>query len=173
MFNRKTFDIDLNRLKDGLTTLKYQLDDDFFKAISDTEVQHGDVCVDLSINRIEDFFELNFHTEGKIYIPCDLCLEDMEQSISTDNRLVVKFGEVNSEDDDMVTVAENEGMLDVSWYIYEFIVLVIPIKHVHAPGKCNPAMIRMIEEHTVARSDKEEGDDIIDSRWEALRKLKE
>ncbi len=58
---------------------------------------------------------------------------------------VVKFGEDYSEDDDLVTVAENEGILDVSWFIYEFIDLNIPIKHVHAPGKCNPAMIEMLK----------------------------
>lgn len=69
-----------------------------------------------------------------IHIPCDICLDDMDQSIETDNRLVVKFGEDYSEDDDLVTVAENEGILDVSWFIYEFIALNIPIKHVHAPG---------------------------------------
>nr|MBP7471751.1 DUF177 domain-containing protein [Prevotella sp.] len=173
MFDQNLFKIDLNKLKEGLTTITLQLDDDFFKALETTDVQRGDVKVDLTISRIEDVFELAFHIEGTIYIPCDLCLEDMDQFILTDNKLVAKFGAEDSEDDDMVTVAENEGILDVSWYIYEFIVLAIPIKHVHAPGKCNPAMIRMLEEHSVARSDKEEGEQTIDSRWDALRKLKE
>ena len=95
----------------------------------------------------------------------------MDQSIETDNRLVVKFGEDYSEDDDLVTVAENEGILDVSWFIYEFIALNIPIKHVHAPGKCNPAMIRVLEEHSAVRSG--EGDEkATDPRWAALEQLK-
>ena len=100
-----------------------------------------------------------------------ICLDDMDQSIETDNRLVVKFGEDYSEDDDLVTVAENEGILDVSWFIYEFIALNIPIKHVHAPGKCNPAMIEKLNEHSAARSGEEE-EDTVDPRWEALLKLK-
>ena len=53
---------------------------------------------------------------------------------------------------DLVTVPENEGILDVSWFVYEFIVLALPIRHVHAPGKCNPAMIRALNEHSAARS---------------------
>ncbi len=69
---------------------------------------------------------------------------------------MVKFGEDYSEEDDLVTVAENEGILDISWFIYEFIHLNIPIKHVHAPGKCNPAMIEMLNEHSAARSGEEE-----------------
>ena len=95
----------------------------------------------------------------------------MDQSIETDNRLVVKFWEDYSEDDDLVTVAENEGILDVSWFIYEFIALNIPIKHVHAPGKCNPAMIEMLKEHSAARSGEEE-EEAVDPRWAALLKLK-
>ena len=60
------------------------------------------------------FYELNFHTEGVVTVQCDLCLDDMEQSIDTENKLVVKFGEDYSEEDDLVTVAEDEGILDVS-----------------------------------------------------------
>ena len=65
----------------------------------------------------------------------------MDQTIETNDRLVVKFGEKYSEDDDLVTVAENEGILDVAWFIYEFIDLNIPIKHVHAPGKMQPTAL--------------------------------
>lgn len=105
-------------------------------------------------------------------VPCDLCLEPMEQSVETTQRLEAKFGTENSEEDDLVTVAEDEGILDVTWLLYEFIALAIPIKHVHAPGKCNPAMIRALEEHSAARSGQEDGV-AVDPRWEALLKLKE
>ena len=95
----------------------------------------------------------------------------MDHTIDSDDRLVVKFGEDYSEDDDLVTVAEDEGILDVSWFIYEFIALEIPIKHVHAPGKCNPDMIEMLQEHSAARSGEEE-ENTIDPRWAALMNLK-
>ena len=70
-----------------------------------------------------------------------------------------------------IFMAENEGILDVAWFIYEFIALNIPIKHVHAPGKCNPAMIEMLQEHSAARSGEEE-EETVDPRWAALLKLK-
>ncbi len=70
-------------------------------------------------------------------------------------------------------VAEDEGILDITWYLYEFIALAIPIRHVHAPGKCNPAMIRTLEEYSATRSGQEEDDTPMDPRWEALLKLKE
>ena len=152
MCSIEQFRIDLKALPQGVSTYQYRLNDEYFKAIDAPDVERGELSCCLSVDRTEDFFELNFHTEGVIHIPCDICLDDMDQSIETDNRLVVKFGEDYSEDDDLVTVAENEGILDVSWFIYEFIALNIPIKHVHAPGKCNPAMIEMLKEHSAARS---------------------
>ena len=171
MCNIESFKIDLKALPQGVTSYEYKLDNDFFKAIDAPGVQRGELSCSLFVNRTDDFYELNFHTAGVINIPCDVCLDDMEQSIDTKDRLVVKFGVEYSEDDDMVTVAEDEGILDVSWFIYEFIELNIPIKHVHAPGKCNHAMIELLNEHSAARSG-EESEDTMDPRWEALLKLK-
>ena len=172
MRSLETLKIDLKDLKDGVTTLEYDLDNSYFEYIEAPEVRKGNVHVVISVNKLSDYFELEFHTEGTVMIPCDICLDDMEQPISTDNRLVARFGEENSDDDDVVTVDENEGMLDTAWLIYEFIALAIPIKHVHAPGKCNPAMIKALEEHSADRSSDEESTKEIDPRWEALLKLK-
>ncbi len=171
MCNIDSFKIDLKALPQGRTLMEFKLDDSYFETIDAPDVNRGELTASLSIDRTDDFFELNFHTEGMVHIPCDICLEDMEQSIESDDRLVVKLGEENSEDDDLVTVAENEGMLDVAWFIYEFIELQIPIKHVHAPGKCNPAMIEMLKKHSAARSGEEE-EETMDPRWAALLKLK-
>ena len=171
MCNIESFKIDLKALPQGTSILEFKLDDSYFKAIDAPDIQRGELSSSLSISRTDDFFELNFHTEGIVHIPCDICLDDMEQSIETDDRLLVRFGEDYSEDDDLVIVAENEGILDVAWFIYEFIALNIPIKHVHAPGKCNPAMIEMLQEHSAARSGEEE-EETVDPRWAALLKLK-
>ena len=171
MCNIESFKIDLKALPQGASILEFKLDDSYFKAIDVPDIQRGELSSSLSISRTDDFFELNFHTEGIVHIPCDICLDDMEQSIETDDRLLVRFGEDYSEEDDLVIVAENEGILDVAWFIYEFIALNIPIKHVHAPGKCNPAMIEMLQEHSAARSGEEE-EKTVDPRWAALLKLK-
>jgi len=172
MCSLETFKIDLKGLKEEETLLEYHLDDNYFEAIDAPEVRRGELCVKLSIHRAADFFELDFHTDGTVHIPCDLCLEDMDLAVNTDNKLVVKFGEDYSEEDDLVTVVEDEGILDTSWFIYEFIALNIPIKHVHAPGKCNPAMIKMLEEHSATRSGVQEEEKPIDPRWSELEKLK-
>ena len=165
--------IDLKGLADGLNSFEFDLDDAYFKAVNAPEVGRGNVHVSLKIVRTQnDYFTLDFHEKGTVVLPCDLCLDDMEQPIETQQRLEAKFGNAYSEDGDLVTVPENEGILDVSWFVYEFILLALPIKHVHAPGKCNTAMIRVLEEYSAARSGSED-EKPMDSRWEALLKLKQ
>ena len=172
MCSLESLRIDLKGQKEGEIALEYDLDDAYFRAIDAPEVSKGRVHVSLAIRKQSGFFELLFHTEGTVIIPCDRCLDEMEQPIEADNRLAVKLGTGYSEDDDLVTIDENEGILDVSWFIYEFIALAIPIKHVHEPGMCNAAMIEALEEHSAARSSDEEDEQAIDPRWEALKKLK-
>ena len=172
MCSLESLKIDLKGLKEGEIALAYDLDDTYFRAIDAPEVNKGRVHVSLAIRKQSGFFELLFHTEGTVIVPCDRCLDEMSQPIEADNRLVVKMGAGYSEDDDMVTIDENEGILDLSWFIYEFIALAIPLKHVHEPGKCNVAMIEALEEHSAARSSETDNPQDIDPRWDALMKLK-
>ena len=171
MCSLERFKIDLKGLVAEETTLEWDLDKGFFEALDETEVESGALHVSLSIRKASGFFELQFHTVGTVDITCDRCLDLMEQPIETDNHLVVKLGSTNSEDDDTVTVDEHEGILDTSWFIYEFIALAIPIQHVHAPGKCNPAMTKALEELSADRSGDEESSQPVDPRWEKLRGL--
>jgi len=172
MCSLEQFKIDLKGLTAEATALEFDLDKGFFDALDQTEVEGGALHVSLSIRKASGFFELQFHTVGTVDIVCDRCLDLMEQPIETDNRLTVKLGSTASEDDETVTVDENEGILDTSWYIYEFIALAIPIQHVHATGKCNPAMMKALEELSADRSGDEESSQAVDPRWEALKKLK-
>jgi len=172
MCGLERYKIDLKGLTDEVTALEWDLDKEFFDALDQTEVEDGALHVSLSIRKASGFFELLFHTVGTVHIPCDRCLDLMDQPIAADNRLVVKLGSEYSEDDDTVTVDENEGVLDTSWFIFEFIALAIPIQHVHETGKCNPAMTQALEELSADRSGDVESTKAIDPRWEALLKLK-
>ncbi len=172
MCGLESLKIDFKGLTEDSIVREYSLGDEFFAALDGSQLEHGSLHVSVSIRKMAGFYELSFHTEGIVTVTCDRCLEDMEQPIDTDNRMMVKLGDTYSEDDDTVTVCEQEAVLDLSWFIYEFIMLAIPIKHVHAPGKCNSAMTQKLDELSGAvRSGKEEAE-AIDPRWEKLKNLK-
>ena len=94
---------------------------------------------------------------------------------------------------DEIVVIPEEGEINIAWFLYEFIALSIPIKHVHEPGKCNRTMTKKLRKHTVipieegeeGESDEEKEplaeDDIdfeenqqetTDPRWDILKGLK-
>lgn len=165
--------VHLKDLKTAETFLEFDLDDRFFEALDGAEVRRGSLHVSVSIRKATGFFELLLHAAGTVIIPCDRCLDDMELPVDAGNRLIVKLGSEASEDDDIIVVPEDEGILDMAWVIYESVVLAIPIRHVHAPGKCSPAMTKVLEELSADRSSDEESDQLADPRWSALLKLKE
>ncbi len=185
------YKVDLKSMKTDIQEYEYQLDNQFFVNIGGEDVQKGKIKVRLSVKKTVAMFELTFNIEGSVIIPCDRCLDDMELPISTNNRLVVKFGKDYSEEsDEIVVIPESEGILNVAWFLYEFIVLTIPIKHVHAPGKCNKQMTSKLKKHSAKTEEDDDsfdmdgGDDIIitdddgseeasDPRWDALKGLKE
>ena len=172
MCSLETFKIDLKGLTEEETNLDFKLDDGFFKALDGSQLEHGALHVSVSIRKMAGFFEFLFHTEGTVTVSCDRCLDDMEQPIEADNRLVVKLGDTYAETDDTVTVSEDEGVLDLSWFVYEFTMLAIPIKHVHAPGGCNSAMTQKLEELSGAARSGEEEAGAVDPRWEKLKNVK-
>ena len=172
MCSLESLKVDLKELKEEKTTLTFDLDDRFFEALDSAEVKRGSLHVSVSIRKATGFFEFLFQTAGNVIISCDRCLDDMEQPVETGNRLVVKLGSTYSEEDDIIVVPEDEGILDMAWIIYEFVALAIPIRHVHAPGKCNPAMTQALEELSADRSSDEESNQETDPRWDKLKNLK-
>lgn len=184
------YKVELKNLSPGVHQYEYFLENKFFVDIDGDEVQKGKVKVNLTVKRTSMVFDMNFQLEGIVYVPCDRCLDDMELPVSTQNKLVVKFGkEYAEESEEIVIIPEEEGEINLAWFIYEFIALAIPMKHIHAPGKCNKAMSSKLKKHTARRADDEDefdeeaADDIVvdddaadmpsDPRWDALKGLVE
>ena len=128
--------INLRDQKVDKAVYQWTLNDEFFSTLEATEVQHGLVEAKLTVQHTAGAFELAFSLKGVLTLPCDRCLEDMAQPIDTERRIKAKLGDVYEDDGDLLTVPYTEGALDVSWLMYEFIALEIPIRHVHADGEC-------------------------------------
>jgi len=181
------YKVDLKAMQADSCLYEFVLDNVFFANIDGPEVQKGKVNVTLVVKRITDAFELVFKTEGVAFVPCDRCLDEMEVPVTTTDKLFVKFGsDYAEENDNMVIVPEEEGCINVAWFIYEFIALAIPMKHVHAPGKCNKGMVSKLNKHLRTTSDDSGNDEIdssieeevedmeddsIDPRWNELKKI--
>ena len=164
-----TFKIDLKGLNTENACFEFRLDNAYFDAIGSEDLKGGDLHNTLQVRKVAGNFELSFHTEGVVTVTCDLCLDDMSLPIATDNKLVARLGDEFDDNDEFIVIPADEGILDVAWLVYEFIVLAVPMRHVHEEGQCNPDMIRRIGQLVVDNSD---DDEAVDPRWNELRKLK-
>ena len=172
MCNLGQFKVDLKALTEEVTPLEWELDDQFFELLEDAQLQQGSVHVSGSIRKAVGFFELELQSVGTVRVPCDRCLEMMDQPVEADLRLIVKMGSEYTDDDDVITVDEAHPVLDTAWLIYESIALAVPIRHVHQPGDCNVSMSEKLNELSAARSSDADAEDTVDPRWAALKGLK-
>ncbi|MDR0811498.1 MAG: DUF177 domain-containing protein [Paludibacter sp.] len=183
------YNIDLKNITENSQAFHFVLDDDYFKKIDSPEVQRGNINAQITVNKKpENAFELKFLLDGYVIVPCDRCLDDMHQPISYKENLMVKFGSTFTEEGEVVVVPETEGAINVAWFLYEFIVTNIPIKHVHPSGECNKTMMSKLKRHIAHSKDEteEEADDIdvedededitpddtsTDPRWDGLKNI--
>lgn len=180
----------LKDLAIGTTDYSYELDSAYFKLINDEEsdVKRGKLTADVKVTRSATAFEVVFKINGTVQVPCDRCLDDVAMEVATDNKLIVKFGaEYSEESDEIVVIPEDEGEINIAWFIYEFIILSLPMKHVHPAGQCNKAVSSKLKKHrsTIAGEDDEDMDEDFDDiddddagdegesdpRWDALKDL--
>lgn len=156
----------------------WAIDDSFFSAI-DGLIKHGNIQTEVECVSAGSLFKFQIHSAGTVIVPCDRCLEDLELRIETTDELAVKLGDEYSDEGDCVFVPETEGYINLAQYIYEFIVLNMPITCTHEPGKCDEAMMQELSKHQAARSSQDDDEhydsnadgDVIDERWAALKNL--
>lgn len=184
-----SYSIQLKTMEVGKSEIEYHLGNEFFEAIDEEAIQKGNVTAKVSITKTVKQSELHFELEGKVVVLCDRCLEEMDQPIKTSGHLIVRMGkEFKDDGDDVVIIPEEQGIINVSWFLYEFIELAIPIKHVHPFGRCNSGMASKLSEHlvdsesfeddadsfsnSIGSMNNDSDEETIDPRWEALKKLK-
>lgn len=158
--------VSLHDVTDGNVSYQWHVDDDFFSAVGGTEIRQGSLDVTLRVKETSGTFALDFQFEGTVQIPCDRCLELMDQPIAARRSLRVRLGDEFMDDGDVITVPQTDPTLNVAWNLYELIALEIPIRHVHPHDECNAPL---------PDDDDWDGDNVetpsVDSRWDELKKL--
>ena len=134
MKDLKNFDISFIGLKDGVHQFDYNISKEFFDFFNYEEFYNSNVNVSLSFLKKPTLFELNFEFSGSLEVACDITNELFQQPIATKIFLIVKFGdEFNNENDELLILPHSDYKLNIAQYIYEAIVLTVPVKRVH-PG---------------------------------------
>jgi uncharacterized metal-binding protein YceD (DUF177 family) len=121
-------------LKLGKHQFEYQVNNTFFADFGFDEFEDASVKVAVVLEKKSTFMELTFKHKGSVNVPCDMTGEFFDLPIKGKINLVVQFGEqFNNDNEELLILPHGEHQIDLKQYIYEMIVLSVPLKKVH-PG---------------------------------------
>ncbi|MBC7553978.1 MAG: DUF177 domain-containing protein [Taibaiella sp.] len=177
MKHNREFEIAWQGLKPGIHTYTYDIDSRFMK---DREVDESftgwKASVTLKFDKHENFFMLHFDVDGKVTVPCDRCGDDFDLRLWDEFNLVIKLtgeeSEAVSEDDDedVIFIPRSETVIDISSWIYEFLMLSVPLQHIHPESEggqgCNPEALDLLDKLS------EQNDQVQNPLWKGLDKFK-
>ncbi len=170
---KKQFRIGFVGLPTGKHLFSFEIGPEFFSGFEAVAFEEGKLLLDLEMEKGNNMLAFHFRFNGTVILECDRCLEGYRQDLEFEKRLLVKFGESYSEQtDEIVLIPSTESHVDVSQFVYEFIHLGLPLRHVHPdtednePG-CNPVVLKKLREHQAKGGS---GND--DSTWDALKGIK-
>ncbi len=135
-------------LKEGAHEYEWVVGDGFWKARPEGGITGGQMAVKAVLERgSTGVMRLDVSMEGSVIVPCDRCLEDCELPVAFRGKLAVKTSEQEQPfDGEVLWILPGESVLDLEQYIYESVVLSLPLQRVHPEDVhgqplCNPAML--------------------------------
>lgn len=162
----KQYSIQFSGLKVGKHYFEYDLNDSFFIPflLEDEEGYQVSLKVNLELEKLSTMLILNFSLKGKWYTECDRCGDDLTVKLTSENQLFVKFGDTESESEDVLTLGHNDFEMNVSPFIYEYFLTCLPSRNTHKKGECNEEVLKKLKE----LAPKEQGNNPM---WDKLKDL--
>lgn len=161
------FSIPFSGLGDGVHEFDFQVDTSFFAAFEASPIQQAEIKNHLIFDKRSDMMVLTFENKGTINTTCDRCLEAFDLPIDDTQSLIFKFSEGVSDDPDVVHLPKGSKTLNVAEYIYEFIILAIPMIKTHdlADEDCDEEMLDYLD----PIEDEDTADEPENPIWGALK----
>ena len=177
MKHNREFEIAWQGLKPGIHTFQYEVGDRFMQEREvETDFKDLNARVNVTFDKKTNFFLLHVDIDGSVTVPCDRCGDEFPLRLWDEFDLLIKLSgedaEEIDEESDVVFIPRSETVIDISNWIYEFLMLSIPLQRVHpdnadgTPG-CNPQALSLLNQ--LAEPEDEPKNDI----WKGLEALKE
>ncbi len=134
MANKRGFEIAFVGLKPGIHEFNYEVDDKFFAEKGVTEFTNCHATIRLLLDKKSSFMLLKFEIGGKADVSCDRCGNPLGMDIWDEFNMLVKLvenpDEMNEqeEDPDVFYISRTESHINVTNWIYEFVMLSFPMQ---------------------------------------------
>jgi uncharacterized metal-binding protein YceD (DUF177 family) len=163
-------------LKLGKHPFEFQINQVFFEKFEYHEYENCAIQVNVILEKKSTMLELSFKHKGTVTVPCDLTNEIFDLPIKGKIKLVVTFGEeFNDDNEELLVLPHGEHQIDIAQYIYEMIVLSVPLKRIHPgikDGTLQTEALQKLSELTIKEQKLEKKkEENIDPRWDKLKQL--
>ncbi|MGE0567546.1 MAG: DUF177 domain-containing protein [Bacteroidia bacterium] len=164
--------LNINGLEAGEHLFRFELDDKFLEIFPIEEVTQLAITVEANLIKQNNVMKVDFLLDGYITVPCDRCLAYNPLPISQSESLVIKFGDPDSSDDEVLFIEQGETQIDVGKFLFEYIFTAIPARKIpceieNNEAKCDESVLRKLKENSTFDDSSSEND-----LWKELNKLK-
>ncbi len=180
------FSIPVKGLRYGVYDYNFHIGRSFFECFEGSPVEDGNVNVRMQFDKQPGMFVIDLDIEGTVNTECDRCLAAIKLPIADKRNFVVKFStEEETDDEDVVYIHPDTQKFDLSPYVYEYVVLAIPMVKTYdcendPDVECNRELLERYlvregefddEEEPETPGFEEEGGGEPDPVWEVLKSL--
>ncbi len=178
MASKRAFDISFVGLKPGVHEFDYELDEQFFIEKGAIDFENASANVKLKLEKNKGFMILKFEVGGKAKVTCDRCGNPLQLDLWDEFKMLVKLvenpAEMNEqeEDADVYYIGRTESHLDVSAWLYEFVLLSVPMQKMCSPEEmggpqCNNEVLEKLRAMEAKNEDHNAG-----NLWKGLDQFK-
>ncbi|MBS1761377.1 MAG: DUF177 domain-containing protein [Bacteroidetes bacterium] len=177
MLNNREYIIPFVGLKEGIHEFVYQIDEKFFAEREAFEFSKASANVKLLLDKHQGFLMLKFEIGGDVELSCDRCGNPLKVNLWDEFNIIVKLVDdpdvMNEQEDDpdIYYISRLESKIDVSTWIYEFILLSLPMQKTcsndeNGNSLCNPEVLKKL--HDMEKQSEHNAN----SLWKGLDKFK-
>lgn len=159
-------------LKLGVHEFKFDLDNSFFEHFDYNDFNSCNISTKILLNKKSNLLELNFCSKGSINLNCHVSNEPFDFPQKNEMNLVVKFSsEKICDNEEFLVLPNGVSQINVSHYLYEMIILSLPIKITHPgveDGTLKSKTLTMLRDY---ENNVHKTENKIDPRWDKLKDL--
>ncbi len=127
---KSQYKIQFGGLSVGEHQFEFEVTEKFFEQFIESEITKANIQVVATVVKQNSLMHILFSFEGRVGLSCDRCLVDFDCPVNGHEKLIIKHGNPEESNDEILVLKEGLEEADVTQYLYEYIELAIPSRKV-------------------------------------------
>ena len=145
----REYTVVFSSLKDGDHLFSFSLDKSFFDCFEHSLIESGDIQINMDLRKSETMLITNYTVQGTVDTQCYRCNDPVQIEIDGDFRIIFKFGNEESDNEELIVLPHEAYQLELANHFYEFVHVLLPNRIVHEDGECNEDMVTIMKQYLI------------------------